>query len=202
MQYRNAYHPPEVRDDNDTQVITGYAAVFYRDGDPGTEFELWPGTRERIGRTAFDRALSEKHDVRSQFNHAGALLGRTTAGTLKLEVDNVGLRYTATPPDTHHASDLMKSIARGDIDGSSFAFRVTGEEWRNDGDTEVRTITDVELYEVGPVIFPAYKSASSGIRQEDLAECRAAHDNWKQSQDTRRTLTDVKNRALLDSIPR
>jgi hypothetical protein len=80
-------------------IIVGYGSVFYREDDPGTEYELWRGFKERIGRSAFDSRLTD--DVRALFNHdTNMVLGRTTAETLKLSVDDVGLRYEIEPPDT------------------------------------------------------------------------------------------------------
>ena len=57
METRSIHRAPEIRSDGDKFVIGGYAAVFYRAGDPSTEYELWPGTVERIAPTAFDEAV-------------------------------------------------------------------------------------------------------------------------------------------------
>ena len=53
----------------------------------------------------------------------------------------------------------------GGISGMSFRFRIVDETWgrANDG-MEERTIREVELYEVGPVVFPAYEQTSVGVR--------------------------------------
>ena len=50
----------------------------------------------------------------------------------------------------------------------SFRFRIIDEDWNrgNDG-TEERTIREVELYEVGPVVFPAYEQTSVGVRSRE-----------------------------------
>lgn len=70
--------------------LSGYAAIFY-DGTPGSEFALAPGLYERIHRGAFANTL--KRDIVCAFNHSlERILGRTTAGTLRLSVDNRGLR--------------------------------------------------------------------------------------------------------------
>ena len=72
-------------------IIAGYGAVFY-DGTPETEYKLWDDMVERIMPGAFDRAISEKHDVRGLFNHdPNHVLGRTKSGTMKLSVDSKGL---------------------------------------------------------------------------------------------------------------
>ena len=95
------------------------AAVFYRDGDKGTEFRLWDDVYERIDADAFTRALKESHDVRALFNHdSNHILGRVSSGTLRLSVDNTGLRYSVTLPAS--AANVAEAMQRGDLTGSSF----------------------------------------------------------------------------------
>lgn len=157
----------EVREDGDKKGISGYAAVFYRKDDPGTEFQLFRGLTERIMPGAFDRALKEKQNVAGLFNHDDSkLLGRVASGTLRLSVDNVGLRYDIDVADTSDGRDLLELISRGDVTGSSFSFRVKSETFRDsegDGD-EIREVNDVDLFDVGPVVFPAYEATTAGLR--------------------------------------
>ncbi len=142
--------------------IVGYAAVF------NSKSENLGGFREIIKPGAFDRTLADKADVRGLFNHNSDIpLGRTTAGTMELSTNKTGLRYTITPPDTQAARDVMASIRRGDVDGSSFSFTVGegGDDWHEDKDGRVtRTLTDVDLFDVGPVTFPAYLKATAAVR--------------------------------------
>jgi len=106
-------------------VITGYAAVYY-DGTPGTEFQLWENTVERILPGSFDSALARKDDARALFNHdPNLVLGRVSSGTLRLSADSKGLKYEIVPPVTRTAEDLVAMIQRGDVTGSSFEFLVT-----------------------------------------------------------------------------
>lgn len=147
--------------------ISGYGAVFYDSADPGTEYELWYDVVERIMPGAFDRAIRED-DVRSFFNHdANFILGRTSAKTLELAIDAVGLRYSVTPSGSGIAQHALEAVQRGDVNGSSFMFEVGAATWVEqiaaDGETLwIRQITEVRpLYEVGPVCFPAYESATS-----------------------------------------
>lgn len=166
--------------DEEMPVIEGYAAVYY-DGTPETEYELWDGAVERIMPGSFDRAISEGHDVRALFNHdPSLLLGRTASGTLKLSVDDKGLKYEVTPGNTTAARDTVEHLKRGDMTGSSFAFRPTSHTWRDEGELEILEINDVDLFDVGPVTYPAYTGASSGLRSEDeIAEARKSHEKWK-----------------------
>ena len=129
----------ETREDR-TKTVTGYAAVYYREGESGTEYRLWGDTYERIAPGAFDVALRED-DVRALFNHdPNVVLGRNGAGTLRLSSDATGLRYEIDMPDTQAAQDVALSISRGDISGSSFAFQVQDESWTRDGSREIREL--------------------------------------------------------------
>lgn len=165
--------------------IVGYAAKFYRNSDPGTEYELWRGAKERIMPGAFDDAVAGD-DVRALFNHdSSMILGRSKSGTLRLSVDEVGLRYEVEPADTSVYRDVAQHLSRGDVDGSSFQFSIPsdGERWSNENGVEVRQITKVKLYDVGPVTFPAYASATSGLRSEDLDQARQRRDEWAAEQE-------------------
>ena len=163
-------------------VITGYASVFYREDDEGTEYDLGYGIIERIANTAFDRALKEKQDVVCRFDHEEPL-GRSSSGTLRMKVDNIGLYYECDVPDTQCGRDTATLIERGDIQGSSFAFRATVVEWMDEGESgSVRMIKDCNLYDVGPVVFPAYASTTTGVRSADDANARAVvaeRDEWR-----------------------
>jgi hypothetical protein len=164
--------------DEDGPKIEGYAAVFYRDDDPGTEFELFDGFVERIAPGAFDDVLDQ--DVRGLFNHrADNILGRTPE-TMRLSVDDIGLRYEIDLADTTLGRDLQQHLRRGDVTGSSFSFIVEAEEIDDpeDGPT-IRTITKFRsLFDVGPVTFPAYQATEANTRsvaEESLDAHRAAN---------------------------
>lgn len=182
----------EVRGSADAPRIDGYAAVFYRDGDPGTEFELWGGGVERIRPTAFANALKDSQDVVALFNHdASQVLGRRSAGTLKLKSDDRGLHYSIDAA-TARGRDLAASIRRGDINGSSFSFipTETSIEQRSKWDYIV-WIEDLELLDVGPVTFPAYTATE--------AEARCLHAVQRSAAAARRRRTLVL--AGLDAGP-
>jgi HK97 family phage prohead protease len=155
--------PCEFRVDSTTgnPTIYGYAAKYnVRSSDLG-------GWTEVIAPTAFDKHLQTKPDVRALFNHnEDIVLGRTTAGTLKINSDNTGLAYEVQPPDTQAARDLITSMKRGDINQSSFGFICHNAKWSTDKDTgmDVRTVQQAELFDCSPVTYPAYPQATSGVR--------------------------------------
>ena len=172
-------------------MIVGYAAVFHRADDPGTEFELWADLVEWIEPGAFSRVGED--DVRGLFNHdPRLLLGRAKAGTLRLSVDTIGLRYEIDPPDTQAGKDTLESIRRGDVDGSSFAFLPRAVRYqRLDDKREARVLTDVEVFDVGPVTYPAYQATTSGVRGLGcLDDIRAERDAFHHRQSVRRKLAE------------
>lgn len=173
----------EERGEGEQPQIVGRAAVFY-DGTEATEFELWEGMRERIMPKSFDRALKESDDVRGLFNHnPDMILGRTAAKTLMLNKTKQGLDYRIIPGQTTVASDTIESLRRGDVTGSSFAFRVTDQTWKTIDGIDIREIRGVELFDVGPVTYPAYEATTAGLRSEGyLDEARKAHAAWKDEQ--------------------
>lgn len=143
--------------------IVGYAAVFNEPSNP------LGGFIEYVAPGAFRRTLKEGADVRALLNHdPNYVLGRNKAGTLKLEEDDKGLRVEIDPPDTTWARDLMESLKRGDINQMSFGFRVREDKWeKRDGKT-VRTLLDVDLFDVSVVTYPAYPATTVGVRNHDL----------------------------------
>jgi HK97 family phage prohead protease len=168
----------ECRDDGTPSKLSGYGAVFYREGDTATEFRLADDVVERIHPSAFDEALKRRDDVAGLVNHdSNRLLGRTTAGTMRLSVDGRGLRYEIDLDDTTIARDTAKQVQRGDLDGSSFAFFVESEEWRQEDKRHIREVKQVRLVDTGPVVFPAYAGTSADVR----AEMRAADEGWRET---------------------
>lgn len=159
------------RTEGEMPLITGYGAVFYRAGQEGTQYWLLDNIVERIAPGAFTRAIAED-DIRGLKNHdPNLLLGRNTAGTMKLFVDEVGLRYEIAPPNTQTGRDTVEEVRRGDLTGSSFSFIIPegGDEWSEQKTAEgakirIRTLNELQVFDLGPVTFPAYSATTTGIR--------------------------------------
>lgn len=157
--------------DDENPVIEGYAAVF------DVETVIMPGSpwgfREVIRPGAFQELLSENPDVIGAFNHDwNFVLARTTAGTLALAEDKKGLKYTIdVNTEDPQAVSVWQKVKRGDVSQSSFAFRVSKEQWTEPGEDSdelpLREILSVgKLYEVGPVPFAQYPEASAQARSQ------------------------------------
>jgi HK97 family phage prohead protease len=154
--------------DSDKPGATGYAAVFNQVADIG-----W--FKETIMPGAFSRAIAENQDVRCLQNHNNDLiLGRTKNGTLGLAEDNYGLKFLCEFPTTSVATDLHVLVARGDIDQCSFGFIVIKDTWKDTYDDNgrlvdsLRTILDVDLFDVSIVTFPAHDGTSAEARSKLL----------------------------------
>ena len=149
---KRADEPPRIR---------GHAALF------NSLSEDLGGFREQIAPGAFTEAIT-KDDVRALWNHnPDHILGRNISKTLILSEDSRGLAIEIVPPDTQLARDLMTSIERGDVSQMSFAFSVkpNGQNWGKDDEGRVvRTLTNVRLYDVSPVTYPAYAQTDVGVR--------------------------------------
>jgi hypothetical protein len=150
--------------ENMPKEIGGIAAVINSVTDLGY-FE------EVIEQGAFDNALSKEYDIRCLFNHeAELILGRTLSGTCNVFVNGDGnLEYTWVPDyeNPTHMS-VVRSIMRGDITQSSFAFTIKEQKWSDStkyGTMGKRTITVIEdLYDVSPVTYPAYADTEADAR--------------------------------------
>lgn len=146
--------------DDAKKTITGYAAVFNK-----LSVELW-GFREKVAPGAFADSIANGDDVRALYNHdPNIILGRTKSGTLRLQEDDTGLLVEIDPPDTEQARALVASIERGDVDQMSFGFAVLEQAWSIDENEQyIRTLKQVKLYDVSPVVYPAYPDTSVSVR--------------------------------------
>jgi HK97 family phage prohead protease len=88
---------------------------------------------------ALTRTLTENPDVLCLRDHKQELLlGRTTSGTLTLNPDQTGLKFTCSLPATSSGNDLAESLRRGDIDSCSFGFSVANDLWSTDAQGNAR----------------------------------------------------------------
>jgi HK97 family phage prohead protease len=150
--------------------IAGYAAVT------GAWSDNLGGFQEIIEAGAFGEAIGVS-DVRLQFNHDGIALARcrmgASDGTMRIEEDDTGLHFDATMDGGSPAvQTLASAIRRADVDQCSFSFLIAegDDRWVDDGKVMKRTIVRVaELFDVGPVNFPAYPDTTVALRSRDAA---------------------------------
>jgi len=148
----------------ESNILIGYASVF------GIEAEIGGYFREKIQKGAFSRAINESQDVRALVDHEPSkILGRTKAKTLSLREDEKGLAVEIQLPDTTLAKDIRESIKRGDISQMSIGFIVRQEEWDYKQEVPLRTISDVDLFDVSVVTYPAFEDTEISLRNAQEA---------------------------------
>lgn len=151
-------------------TIEGYAITFDK---PATHQYGSRKFTEVIKRGALD--FADMKDVPLRYNHNDnvMIMARTRNKSLRLIVDEIGLKIEADLLDTQSNRDLYKAIKEGLIDKMSFAFRVAdgGDNWTfGESETyrEVRSIA--KLYDVSVVDTPFYDSTSIYARSLELLE--------------------------------
>ncbi|UUG68593.1 prohead protease [Halomonas phage YPHTV-1] len=156
----------EIREDEDgNRTITGYAVKWEKKSHVlGMFFKF----REKFKKGAFADSLNND-DQRYLWSHdVSKVLGRTKNNTLRLEEDDVGLRFELDLPKTTLGNDTYESIKRGDVDGVSFGFRKEDDEIEEpDDDLPIRTVKKAKLLEVSAVAFPAYPDSEVSARGYD-----------------------------------
>lgn len=174
----------------DGLTMTGYAAVF----DAPTRIDSWEGTfDEQIRAGAFKKTIRERTPV-IQFDHgAHPLIGSIPIGSISdLREDDNGLYVESRLSDNWLVQPIRDAIANGSVNGMSFRFQVVREIWtdqetgkqiRNEDEIMnrlyyaspnetplLRTITELRMVELGPVVFPAYPQTSVSVRAQGLAQ--------------------------------
>ena len=119
---------------------------------------------EVIKRGALDGA--DLSDVRLLYNHdVNKVPLAKTPKTMSLELDQAGLTFMATLPDTASAKEVYEAVKRGDLNGMSFAFTVPEGGDSYDAATNTRTISRIaKVYECSVVPYAAYPTTSVEAR--------------------------------------
>jgi len=157
-------------DGNDREWIVGYAAKFGVNSLDLGDFV------ERIDPQAFGivaerRGRKKPLETRALWNHDPNFPLARYPGTLRMNVDDIGLRYEFPVPDTTYGRDLAANIEAGIVRGSSFSFQIApgGEAWSVEDGRSIRTVTKIDtLIDVGPVTFPAYPDADVTVAKRSF----------------------------------
>lgn len=148
--------------DKEPRKISGHAAVFnvwYRI-DSG-----WEDFQESVAPGAFAKTI-DKDDIRALFNHDPSKILARNNGTLTLREDSKGLYYEFIAPDTTDGNDLVTNIKLRNITQSSFGFNIVEQTLKHDKEKNetFRTLTEVKLFDVSPVTFPASPQTDVHVR--------------------------------------
>ena len=155
--------------DGDKRTLEGYASMFGNSYDLGRFDEV-------VEAGAFARALTEEQDVRALIDHDPArIIGRSKNGTLEMREDKKGLFTRIHLPDTQEGKDLAYLVERGDLDAMSFGFTVRADRWEKNEGRNTRYISDVDLFDVSVVAFPANPDTAVALRSMDDSNIEADH---------------------------
>jgi HK97 family phage prohead protease len=173
--FRAQPHGIELRHSDDGMpTMVGHFAVF----DQWTEIDSAFEGRflERIAPGAFTKTFTEQRSaMRALFQHGkDPQIGDKVLGPIEmLEEDETGARYEVPLLDTSYNRDLLPGLQAG-LYGSSFRFRVQKEDFQakvkrsayNPDALPERTVREAQVFEFGPVTFPAYSGATAGVRSD------------------------------------
>jgi len=148
----------ERRSQTDKKII-GYAAVFNKLSENLGNF------KEKIAPGAFANSLRRGADVRLLINHEGLPLARTKARNLRLSEDATGLLIEADVDESDpDFARVIPKLRSGTVNQMSFGFYTISDSWEHVKPTPIRTLLEVELFDVSIVTFPAYPQTSVGAR--------------------------------------
>ena len=170
-----------VEPSSDGLTLEGYAAVF----NAPTRIDSWEGVfDEQIAVGAFRKSIRER-TPKFQFDHGRSTFGSLPPGVIEsITEDDRGLFVMARMSPSPYWEPLRDALASGAVDGMSFRFAVIRDEWVDaegkavkPDDLEealwsgsrgvlLRTLREVRVDEVGPVVWPAYTDTTADLRSK------------------------------------
>ena len=163
--------------DSDKKIIEGYGLLFNKPSHPLSS----NGIRfiETISKEAV-KDINFEDDIRLLLNHdSSQVLARTKAGNLKIEVDDIGVKFRAELNNTSFANDTYENLKVGNVNQTSFAFELPdsgGDSVRFNKEESIyeRTIKKFKkISEISVVSFPAYEDTSVYVRSIEEANKEA-----------------------------
>jgi HK97 family phage prohead protease len=190
MEIRSIQEMSQVSDN----IISGYAIVFNRESEI-----LYDKTNNRyfievIDPSAVDVELIKRSDIKMLIDHTKSRMlarSRYGEGSLQLEIDEYGLKFTFEVPDTVDGQFIKEMIRRNDYNGCSFAFTddMVDVEYDRERGLFIRNVRKIkQLYDCSIVADPAYSDTEVSLRSlEEVLEKEVATENkddsWKEELD-------------------
>ena len=144
-------------------MVEGYASTFLPYvlfNKDGVDYS------ERIDRHAFDEA--DLSDVVFRIDHKGPVYARTSAGTVRLDIDDHGLHNINDLSRTQRSRDVYEDIAAGNYPKMSFAFRVAPGGDHYDPKTHTRVIDRIaKVFDISAVSFPSNPTTELSVSKRD-----------------------------------
>lgn len=169
----------------------------------------WEGDfMERTVRGAFAKTMAESKDsIRALYDHGFdfSIGNKVLCPTDDLREDPDSAVLEGDLFDTSYNRDLVPGLRAG-VYGSSFRFRVVQEQWNDEPGVSdhnpkglpERTITEIRLFEAGPVTFPANPSATADLRSNAIRSTTDSYYERLRSQDPACEQLLARARALRD----
>lgn len=178
-----------------TQIV-GYAAVF---NQLSQDIQ---GFREQIAPGAFAESIRTDNVYALWQHRADIPLASKDSSTLVLREDGIGLVAEITPPDTAWGRDAIEAVRSGLVKHFSFGFTVKSDSWDfGNPKMPVRTLNQVQLYEISPVTFPAYPQTSASVRAQVTQNTHMASSvDTTANDDSARAREDLLMRVKLAKI--
>lgn len=141
--------------------LGGHASVFNR-------LAPIPGGYEEIAPHAFNEVMRRNDDVRFLLNHnPDNLLGRTSSGTLRLDIDETGLVVDDDLPETTLGHDVRILVRRRDLTGFSFGYAPDKQSdtfrMAPDGKQIVTRNNIIRMVDASLATYPAYEEANDAV---------------------------------------
>ena len=147
-------------------MVEGYASTFLPYvlfNEDGVDYS------ERIDRHAFDEA--DLSDVVFRIDHEGPVYARTSAGTVRLDIDDHGLHNINDLSRTQRSRDVFEDIAAGNYPKMSFAFRVAPGGDHYEPETHTRVIDRIaKVFDISAVSFPANPTTNLSVSKRDWCD--------------------------------
>jgi HK97 family phage prohead protease len=149
----------ERRDDGGMPKLSGHSAVFNSKSEDLGFFTRSSGRAPLTTRSAHSTSCAWRTTTSTGCSPAPST-GRSPSWE-----DKRGLYMEAEPMDTQVCRDTITEVESLLLNGQSFSFDIETDSWRMEGGTQLREIIKVaRLYDVGPVVFPAYPATDVKAR--------------------------------------
>lgn len=192
-QYRNIEVRALTVSEDDSKIVEGYATTF---NAPYTLYS-WADyeVREQVDAHAFDEA--DIGDVIMQYDHQGRVFARTSNETLRLSIDDHGLKIRADLGGTEIGRQLFEEIKGGYTSKMSFGFTVKADEKLEIKEGEktivLRTIKEIgKLYDVSAVSLPANDATSISARSYGEGVIAELTEEHRKAQERARRVQKIK----------
>lgn len=178
----------ELQTDAEDMVLKGYINVTERESEVMYNKKRNRWFKEIMSTGVFKRSLNQHPSIPLLLEHDfNQELAHTDKGTLVVEEDQIGLKFTAKIENR----DLYERVKDGRINNCSFGFRVLDEKYEPiNSKLERRRVSEIELIECSLVSNPAYLGS--------IVETRELEDALKEEEEYMKNLEETKVEETLD----